>query len=178
LLITFLVTVVVQTPSSAGEVTRWATAKTVTSGSWSVIAIGANQIPSNAPYAITWSVNTGTAYNFFTLRNSGGYSVSGFTVDITQTQLGGSGKPNNTTFELCQNGIWNIKTNTCSGSRVTVGTAVDLLSTIIFSGLNLITGAELSMRASTPPNIKNIYTMTLSVNLPRTQIRSGVVTNT
>lgn len=178
LLIAFLVAIVTQTPSSAGEMTRWATAKSVTSGSWSVIAVGANQTPSNAPYTITWVVNTGTAYNFFTLRNSGNYAVSAFSMDVTQVQLGGSGKPNNTTFELCQNGVWNISTNTCSGSRVTVGTAVDLFSTIFFNSSNLGVGSELSMRASTPPNIKNIYTTTLSVNVTRSQIRAGVVTNT
>lgn len=178
LLIAVLIAFVADAPSSAGEITRWSVSKSTTSGSWSVIAIGANQSPSNAPYTITWVVNTGTAYNFFTLRNSGSFSVSGFTVDVTQVQLGGSGKPNNTTFELCQNGVWNINTNTCSGTRVIVGTAVDLSSTILFSALNLSAGSELSMRVSTPPNIKNTYTTTLSVSVLRTQIRSGVVTNT
>jgi archaellum component FlaG (FlaF/FlaG flagellin family) len=178
LLIVFLLVFVAQAPSNAAEKARWSGTKSATSGSWSVIAIGANQSPANAPYTITWVVNTGTAYNFFTLRNTGSYSVIGFSVDVTQVQVGGSGKPNNTTFELCQNGVWNVSTNTCSGTRVTVGTTVDLYSSLLFNGLNLGIGTELSMRASTPPNIKNIYTTTLSVNVPRTQIRSGVVTNT
>ena len=166
-----------QAPSSAGEIGRWSISKAATSGTWSVIAVGANQSPANSPYTITWVVNTGTAYNFFSFFNNGSFSVSGFAVDVTQIQLSGSGKPNNTTFELCQNGSWNPSTNTCSGTRVVVGTATDLFSSISFGALNLISGSHLSMRASTPPNIKNTYTTTLSVNVPRNQIRPGMVLN-
>ena len=177
LLIVILVLTFSQTPSHAGGIGRWSQSSTATTGSWSVIAVGLNQAPVNAPYTITWTVNTGTAYNFFALRNNGSFTLNGFTMDVNQVQLGGSGRPNNTTFDLCQNGTWNTGTNTCSGTRVTVGTAVDLNSSITFSALSLVSGGELSMRASTPPNIKNNYTTTLSVNVGRNQIRPGISTN-
>jgi hypothetical protein len=177
LLIVILVLTFSQTPSHAGGIGRWSQSSTATTGSWSVIAVGLNQAPVNAPYTITWTVNTGTAYNFFALRNNGIFTVNGLTMDINQVQLGGSGRPNNTTFDLCQNGVWNTSANTCSGTRIPVGTAVDLNSSITFSPLSLVSGGELSMRASTPPNIKNIYTTTLSVNVNRNQIRPGISTN-
>lgn len=172
-----LLVISAQTPSIAGGRSIWSGAKSVGTGNWSVIAVGLDQAPASTPYTITWSVNTGIAYNFFTLRNTGTFSIGGLSVDVSQAQLGGSGKPNNTTFELCQNGVWNATTNTCSGTRVTVGTATDANSSIIFNGLTLSDGAELSMRVSTPPNIKNSYTTTLSVNVSRNQIRPGVVVN-
>lgn len=177
LVVTLLMLLSLQTPSNAGQTSLWSRTVSATSGNWSVIAVGANQSPSNTPYTITWTVNTGVAYNFFTLRNTGSFPVNGFTVDVTQTQSGGSGRPNNTTFELCQNGTWNASTNTCSGTRVTVGTATDLLSTISFGNLNLGSGGELSVRASTPPNVKNIYATTLSVNVSRNNIRTGIFSN-
>ena len=177
LVMVLLLVISMQTPSIAGGRSTWSSSKSVTTGNWSVIAVGVNQAPTNSPYTITWSVNTGIAYNFFTLRNNGSFSVSGLLLNVTQVQLGGSGKLNNTTFELCQAGVWNTSTNTCSGTRVTIGTATDSNSSIIFSGLNLSSGAELSIRASTPPNIKNSYTTTLSVDVSRNQIRPGVVVN-
>lgn len=164
-------------PSSARDVGSNVHAFNLTSGQWSIVAFGQGQVPTNSAYTITWTVNTGTAYNFFSFRNTGSYTATGFVVDVTQVQVGGSGKPNNTTFDLCQNGVWNSTTNTCSGTKVTVGTATDLSSTLTFTGLSLASGADLSMRASTPPNIKNIYTTTLSVSINRSEIRSGVVVN-
>lgn len=164
-------------PSFAGGIAANSRLQDLNSAQWSVIAYGQGQTPTNSSYTITWAVNTGTAYNFFAFRNSGSLTVSGFNVDITQVPVGGSGKPNNTTFDLCQNGVWNSSTNTCSGTKVTVGTATDLVYLLTFSNLNLAAGSELSMRASTPPNIKNTYTTTLSVAVDRAHVRNGIMVN-
>ena len=147
----------------------------VSSGSWAIQAIGQNQTPSNSAYTITWAVNKGTAYNFFSFRNTGSFIVSGFQVSVIQVQIGGSGKPPDTTFDLCSNGIWDSTTNTCSGKIVTIGTSADLV--LNFTNTILGSGVELSMRATTKPNLQFAFTTTLSASVDRTKVRSGTTIN-
>lgn len=149
--------------------------KGATSGSWAVIAAGQGQPTTNAPYTLSWSVSSGVAYNFFVFRNSGTLTISSFAADITQVQLGGSGRPSDTTFELCSGGTWNATSNTCSGVKTLIGRASNLA--LHFNNINLAPGAELSMRASTAANVKNSYTTTLSVSINRSQVRPGQVFN-
>ena len=86
-----------------------------------------------------------------------------------------SGKPNDTTFYLCSNGIWNTSTNTCSGTSTLIGSSLDLV--LAFSNLTFTAGSDLSVQATTKPNLKNAFTTTLSVSIDRNQIRGGVATN-
>lgn len=144
-------------------------------GSWAIQAIGQNQTPSNSAYTIIWAVNKGTAYSFFSFRNTGSFTVTSFQVSVTQSQIGGSGKPPDTTFDLCSNGIWDATTNICSGTVVTIGTSADLILT--FTNLNFASGSDLSMRAKTKPNLQNAFTTTLSASVDRTKVRSGTTIN-
>mgnify|MGYP003340205343 CR=1 FL=1 len=146
-----------------------------TSGSWAVQALALNQAPTNSPYTITWGVSQGTAYSYFSIRNTGTFTVNGFQVAVTQVQVGGSGKPNDTTFNLCSNGIWNITTNSCSGTITLIGTSADLV--LFFTNLSLENGSDLSIQATTKPNLKNAFTTTLSVSIDRSQIRTGTTIN-
>lgn len=148
---------------------------TVNSGSWSVIATGVNQTTVNAAYTLVWTVSTGTAYNFFVFRNTGSLSLNSFTVEVSQVQFGGSGKPNDTVFELCRSGIWNPATNTCSGTIQIFGRASDIHITPI--SLTFSSGSEMSMRASTATNVKNSYTTTLNLVVNRSQVRANTVSN-
>ena len=147
----------------------------VSSGSWGVQAFALNQAPTNSPYTITWGVSQGTAYSYFSIRNTGTFTVNGFNVAVTQIQIGGSGKPNDTTFNLCSNGVWNTSTNTCSGASTLIGSSADLV--LAFTNLTFTAGSDLSVQATTKPNLKNAFTTTLSVSIDRTQIRGGVATN-
>ena len=163
------------TPSIAEVRANRTSNMSVTSGLWAVQALAANQTPTNSPYTITWAVNRGTAYSFFVFRNTGSFTVNGFEVSVTQAQTGGSGRPPDTTFNLCSNGTWNATTNTCSGTVVTVGTSADLV--LNFTGLNLANGSELSMRATTKPNLQYTFTTTLSVSVSRAKLRNSVLVN-
>ena len=145
------------------------------SGKWAVVATAQGQPTTNAPYTLSWSVTSGVAYNFFVFRNSGTLAISSFVADITQVQSGGSGRPNDTVFELCSGGIWNSTSNTCSGVTTLMGRASNLA--LQFNNMNLSPGAELSMRASTATNVKNSYTTTLSVIINRSQVRLGQIFN-
>lgn len=146
-----------------------------TSGSWAVVATGQGQPTTNAPYTLSWSVTTGVAYNFFVFRNSGTLTIASFAADVTQVQFGGSGRPNDTVFELCSGGTWNQASNTCSGTTTLIGHASNLA--LYFNNINLAPGSELSMRASTATNVKNSYTTTLSVAISRSQVRLGQIFN-
>lgn len=159
----------------AGLQTFSSRSNSVTSGTWSVVTTVNGQPITNSPYTVQWSVSTGVAYNFFAFRNIGSLTINAFLVEITQTQFGGSGKPNDTAFELCSGGTWNSATNTCSGTVTLVGKASNLY--LSFGGLNLVPGSELSMRASTATNVKNSYTTSLSVSVNRYQVRNSQVLN-
>ena len=163
------------TPTFAQVLSPASGTNLIASGSWGVQAFALNQAPTNSPYTITWGVSQGTAYSYFSIRNTGTFTVSGFNVSVTQVQIGGSGKPNDTTFYLCSNGTWNTSTNTCSGTSTLIGSSLDLV--LAFSNLTFTAGSDLSVQATTKPNLKNAFTTTLSVSIDRTQIRGGVATN-
>jgi hypothetical protein len=147
----------------------------ISSGTWSAIAVGQNQPSTNSAYTLNWSVSSGTAYNYFVIRNTGSLTIRSASLDISQVQIGGSGRPNDTLFELCQSGLWNPSNNTCSGNIVQIGRASN--GNISLTNLNLVTSAELSLRASTATNVKNSYTTTISVSVNRLQALSGAIRN-
>lgn len=149
--------------------------KVISSGSWAVVVAGQGQPSVNAPYTLSWSVTTGTAYNFFVFRNTGSLTIASFNSEISQVQSGGSGRPNDTVFELCSGGTWNPATNICSGIPTLIGRASNL--TLHFTNVYLTPNSELSMRASTATNVKNSYTTTLSVAISRSQVRAAQTLN-
>jgi hypothetical protein len=156
-----------QTPRSAATAT----------GNWAAVAYAQGQTPTAAPYTILWTISQGKARDFFAIRNIGNFSLVGLAANVTQSQTSNNGKPPNTSFDWCKDGVWSVATNTCSGSIVFMGAASDATLIMNFNGLNLAVGSELSMRATTQPNLQNAYSSTISVLVARNQIRSGIVTN-
>ena len=164
-------------PAHAGLRAQPPRTNSLSTGSWTAVAYGQGQTPVNSAYTITWTVNQGKARDFFAFRNTGNFAVTGFSAIVTQSQTGNNGKPPSTAFDWCQNGTWNSSLNTCSGTIVSLGSATDVSLTLNFTSLNLAVGSELSMRATTQPNLQYTYTSTISVSVARSQIRSGIVTN-
>lgn len=169
------------TPSFAGIGGRSVNPLVVSTASWAVVANEVGKPVTNSPYTIIWTVNRGTAYNFFTLKNIGTTKINEFEINISQSQIGGSGKINKMTIELCRNGTWDPATNSCSSNDV-VSIATEITSKLIFnltnnlsSGLNI--NSEISLRARTGPNLQNTYTTTLSTSVSRNQIHSATGSN-
>ena len=165
------------TPAYAGSKAQTPRTINISTGTWAAVAYGQGLTPTNSAYTITWTVSSGKARDFFAFRNTGNYVIAGFSATVTQAQNGGNGKLPNTSFDWCQNGVWNSSTNTCSGSIVSMGIASDVTLTLNFVNVNLAVGSEISMRATTQPNLQNSYTSTISVSVPRNQVRGGIVTN-
>lgn len=161
-------------PAEAGSIGRAMQSNVVTSAKWSVIAT-TGQGNSSGPLSLVWTVNGGTAFSYFSFLNNGTLPIAQFSASVTQTQVSGSGKPNDISFTLCQNGIWNVVTNSCSGTPILIGNASDLSFLVATS--NLIEGSELQIQALTKPNTKNVYLTEISSSLSRSSVRSGVISN-
>lgn len=146
-----------------------------TSASWAVIAQGRNQPTTRAPYILVWSVASGTAYNYFELRNVGTISIHSITVVITRVRISGNTKANEIYFERCVGGSWSPATNTCSGSVVEVGRASQ--GQFLLTGLDLPITAFVDMRARTLPNSQSVYETTLDTHISRDDARSAEVRN-
>ena len=164
-------------PAHAGLRAQPLRSNSVATGSWAAVAYGQGQTPANSAYVISWTVNQGKARDFFAFRNTGNFVVIGITATFTPSQTSNNGKPPSTSIDLCQNGAWNTTLNTCSGTIVQYGPLTDVPLVLNFNNINLAAGSELSMRATTQPNLQNSYTTTISVSVPRSQIRSGIVSN-
>ena len=164
-------------PAHAGLRAQPPRTNSVATGSWAAVAYGQGQTPVNSAYVITWTVNQGKARDFFAFRNTGNYAVTGFSATVSQSQTSNNGKTPSTAFDWCQNGVWNSSLNTCSGTIISMGSATDVTLIMNFSNLNLAVGSELSVRATTQPNLQYTYTSTISVSVTRSQIRSGTVIN-
>ena len=160
-------------PVMAGGVARAVWSSNLATANWSVVAVDTNQSVTNAPYQLSWSVIGGSAYNFFTLRNSGSLNVDAFSVVVSQNRVGGSGAGNPMDFELCSGGTWNGTTNTCTGTVVLVGRASDL--NLNFSNLQLPPNTELSMRAKTAVSGRNNFVTQLDVLVSRSSVRAGAI---
>lgn len=160
-------------PVMAGQNALSIKSHNVTTANWSVIAVGSNQSATNTPYLLTWTVSSGTAYNFFNLRNTGSVAVSDLNMTISQSRLGGSGPANSVEFELCSGGLWNSVTNTCNGSVVLLGKASDLV--IIFANLLLNPTSELSIRARTAVSGRNNFSTQLDIYVSRAGVRLPIV---
>ena len=177
LLVSAIILTQLSYPANAKSNSQTPRSVSTSTASWSAVAYGQGQTPLNSAYTITWTVNSGKARDFFALRNTGNFTITGLTATVSQSQASSSGKPPSTSFDWCQNGIWNSSTNTCSGTIVSMGSATDVILTLTFSNLNLSVGSELSMRATTQPNLQNSYTSNISVFVSRSQIRTGVTSN-
>ncbi len=162
-------------PAEAGSIGRAMQSNTVTTAKWSVIATATGQSNSSGPLSLTWTVNSGNAYSYFSFLNNGTLPITQFSASVTQTQVSGSGKPNDVSFTLCQNGIWNVVTNSCSGTPILIGNASDLTFLVAASNLNV--NSELKIQATTKPNTKNVYLTEISTSVGRSSVRSGVVSN-
>lgn len=143
--------------------------------SWAVIAIGRNQIASNAPYILLWSVTTGTAYDYFTFRNIGSTTLSGFRVTISQVRLTGNSPANEIFFERCFGGIWTPATALCSGTVVLVGRASD--GVLVFSNQSFAANTSIDMRARTVPNNQSTFETSLASEVSRSNVRVAQVSN-
>ncbi len=160
-------------PVMAGGGARGIWSSNLATANWSVVAAGANQSVTNSPYLLSWSVVGGSAYNFFSLRNTGTVNVNSFSVVVSQTRVGGTGPANAIDFELCSGGVWNLTTNTCSGVIVLVGRASDL--NLNFANLQLTPNSELSMRAKTAVSGRNNFSTQLDVLVSRSAVRPGAI---
>lgn len=165
------------TPAIAGSIAQSPRSITTTTGNWAAVAYGQGLAPTAGAYTILWTVAQGKARDFFSIRNMGNFTITGFSASVTQSQTSNSGKPPNTSFDWCKDGIWNSTANTCSGTIVPMGVASDVTLVINFASLNLTVGSEISMRATTQPNLQNAYSSTLSVSVARSHVRGGIVTN-
>lgn len=164
-------------PAVAGSHAQSPRSTSAASGNWAAVAYGQGQNPTTGAYTILWTVAQGKARDFFSFRNIGNFAITGFSASVTQSQTSNSGKPPNTAFDWCKDGIWNVAANTCSGTIISMGVASDVTLVMDFSGLNLLVGSDVNMRATTQPNLQNAYSSTISVSVNRSQIRSGTVTN-
>lgn len=147
----------------------------VTTSTWALAAVGQNQIATNSPYLLSWSVNNGVAYDFFHFRNLGTTSITALEVMISQTRVGGNGPANEIFFELCLAGNWNSTTNSCSGTVVLLGRGSD--SRFNLSAINLATGSQLDIRARTAINGRNNFVTSISTLINREAIRAGETFN-
>lgn len=141
----------------------------ITSAKWSVNAVGLNQSVSNVPYLILWSVSGGSAFDFFTLRNTGSISVNSFLLTIEQQRLSGSQSANPVTFEACLGATWNTATSTCPGILTLIGQASD--KSLVIGNLSLQSGEEISVRARIQASGRNAFSTTLSTSITRNDIR-------
>jgi hypothetical protein len=162
-------------PAFAGATGLAMKSLTVTTAKWSVIAVNTSQGFGGAPLSLTWTVNSGTAYSYFSIINNGTMAVNQFSVSAIQTLVSGSGRPNDVSFTLCQNGIWDNVINTCSGSPLLIGNSADL--TFALTNISLETSSELRLQALTKPNIKNQYLTEVSVSVSRNAVRNGIISN-
>lgn len=100
---------------------------------------------------------------FFYLRNTGGLQIESFTLIVT-----GSANNSAFTFKRCDNGAYFTGTNACSiGSATAFTLSSDVASFSIPAGSNI--------HIQIIPN-KNT-TPTISVSVARSQVRSGLTTN-
>ena len=162
-------------PAHATFDSRQQSAVKVTSAAWGAVAQGRNQTTTRAPYLLMWSVTSGTAYNYFELRNVGTTALHAMKVLITQVRVSGSNKPNEIFFERCLGGSWNSATHSCSGTIVEVGRASQ--GQFQLTGLDLPITSFIDMRARTQPNSQNIFDTTLDVHISRGDFRNAEVRN-
>lgn len=163
------------TPAEAGTIGKSSSNQTITTSIWSVIAKTSGIPAGSGPLNLVWTVNSGTAYSYFSFLNNGTLNVNQFTASVTQTQVSGSGKPNDVSFYICQNGNWDLTKNTCSGVVTLIGNASDL--SFLVSNTNLTVGQELQIQAVTKPNTKNVYLTEVSTAVSRSGVRNGVIVN-
>jgi hypothetical protein len=160
-------------PASAGVAGKSERSQIASTASWGVSVVNQNNVSTNQDYPLTLIASGNTSYNYFSLRNTGSLTTSFFTVSLLQDVIKNKNlKPGDVIFERCD-GLWNTTTNTCSVTPVQVATGVS--STFqITTPLNV--GAEIKMRARTPNNNQSIG-FSLRVQVPRSSIREGQVTN-
>ena len=148
---------------------------TMSSATWAVVAHGRTQPVTPNPYILVWTVTSGTAYDYFFLRNTGTIMVQSFRVAIAQVRLTGNGNSQEIFFERCIGGSWNPATNLCSGTASLIGRASD--GQLLLSSLNLVPGSFVDFRARTLPNNQSTFETTLSTQVKRSDLRSAETSN-
>ena len=156
--------------ATAGEVARVTRTTSATTSSWAVVAVEQNQAPTLAPFILTWSVSSSSAYDYFTFRNIGGVVANNFFVTVNQRRVSGNSPANEIFFERCVGGVWNTTNDSCSGTVLLVGKASD--TTVSFSGVSLAPNNEIAMRARTAISNRNQFQTTLSVQISRNDVRA------
>ena len=160
-------------PASAGLVGRGVRTHTVTTAAWGVSVVNQSGIITNQDYALGFSNNGNTSYDYFTLRNTGNLATSTFNVIVLQDLLKNKNlSPADVIFERCD-GTWNTTTNTCSVTPVQVATGT---SSSITVSIPLGVNSEIKMRAQTPNNNRSIG-ISLRVQVSRSSVRGGQVTH-
>ena len=159
--------------STAGETARITRTVPTTTTSWAVAAVEQNQAPMLAPFILTWSVSSSSAYDYFTFRNIGGVTANNFFVAVSQRRVSGNAPAGEIFFERCVGGTWNTTNDSCSGTVVLAGKASD--TSMTFSGVSLAPNAEIAMRARTGINNRNQFQTTLSVQISRNDVRAKQV---
>lgn len=144
--------------------------------SWGAAFADVDSPPIRAPHIITWSVSTGTQYAYIDVVNVGELAVGrlGFTVSTRDQDQSRQDAPN-LTFSLCNNGVWNQTSNTCSGTASILGTTS---SGTINANLSLGTQSRITMQITAVKTKKSLWTSTLSISVNRTQVRTPTTTNT
>jgi hypothetical protein len=151
----------------------------IATDSWSIVAQaasqGSGQATTSTSYPLSWTVSSGNAYHYFSLHNQGSLLVINISLIISQTRVGGNGAANEVFFEWCANGVWNITTNSCSGTIVLLGSS--LQSSLTMANVNLIVGANLQLRAVTAVSGRNNFSTSVSPIVSRGDVRVGSVRN-
>ena len=160
-------------PASAGVTGRSARTQTTATASWGVSVVNQLGTVINQDYLISFSSTGNTGYDYFTLRNTGNLATTSFEVLVLQDVLKNKNlKPGDVILERCD-GTWNTTTNTCSVTPVQVATGA---STSFAVNIPLSVNSEIKMRAQTPNNNRSIG-ISLRVQVPRSSVRSGQVSN-
>lgn len=173
---TLLIQIPVGSPSAnALQTGRAERIHTMSTATWAVVAHGRTQLVTPNPYILVWSVTSGTAYDYFFLRNTGSITVQSFRVSITQVRLTGNGNSQEIFFERCIGGSWDPATNLCSGTTSLIGRASD--GQLLLANLNLAVGSLLDVRARTLPNNQSTFQTTLTTQVQRSDLRSAGTSN-
>ena len=158
-------------PASAGNVGRGVRTHTATTAAWSVSVVNQSGIITNQDYALGFSNNGNTSYDYFSLRNTGNLATSTFNVIVLQDLLKNKNlSPADVIFERCD-GTWNTTTNTCSVTPVQVATGT---SSSITVSIPLGVNSEIKMRAQTPNNNRSIG-ISLRVQVLRSSVRLSLI---
>ena len=156
---------------AAEHIARSQDSVSISSATWRVVATPENTSPSNQVLVLTWTVNQGTAHQFFDIVNVGTIAVTSQTFHMTNVLTnGGNSKPPLVTFTACLNGVW-AAVDVCTGTAVELGST----ATAFFSTVNtpLDVSGRIHVLATTTPRGTSSYTTTVGISISSDQVRPG-----